>query len=184
MTIFEYASGLISIVVALSIARVLGGLGAVLSTDRRTRADWIVGAWCVLLGLMMVSLWMRGWRVFREQTEISFSVLAVCMLITSLGYLSAYLLVPSPLARRPGEAEETGFRLPGRAFFACLALCNAVFIGADLVANRRFLPFAWAITLVTASGVFLRTQRAYEIQVAVFAILFLVVWIALTPALR
>jgi hypothetical protein len=47
MTAFEYGSGLISIVVGLAVARVLGGVGTFLGARERSVQDWIVAAWCL-----------------------------------------------------------------------------------------------------------------------------------------
>ena len=71
MTGFEYASGLISIVVGLGIARVLGGVGAFLRLHNRTPHDWIVGTWCLVLFLTLVVWWMLGWQLLRLQAQIA-----------------------------------------------------------------------------------------------------------------
>ena len=120
MTGFEYASGLISIVVGLAIARVLGGIGTLLRLDNRTLHDWIVGTWCLTLFLALVGWWMAGWQVMRVQAEISLVTLVFWTVATALLYLSAYLLVPAGIVDRSG-GPETNFELPPGAFFLCLA---------------------------------------------------------------
>ena len=68
MSVFEYASGLISIVVGLAIARILGGIGTFTGLEKRTAADWIVLSWSIALALNLVGWWIGGWiRYERSQ---------------------------------------------------------------------------------------------------------------------
>ena len=57
MSAFEYASGLISIVVGMAVARVLGGIGNFSAANKRAASDWIVAAWCLALLLTLVGWW-------------------------------------------------------------------------------------------------------------------------------
>ena len=70
MTAFEYASGLISIVVGLAVARVLGGIGTFSVASERSVSDWIVASWCLTLLLTLVGWWMSAWTILRVQAEI------------------------------------------------------------------------------------------------------------------
>lgn len=127
MTIFEYASGLISIVVGLAIARVLGGIGAFLTLNQRTAHDWIVAVWCMALSLNLVMWWIVGWRFLQNLAEISVATLMFWTSATALLYLAAYILVPGSAEGHSGHDARTNFKLPGLAFFGCLAAHFAMF---------------------------------------------------------
>ena len=170
MTGFEYASGLISIVVGLGIARVLGGVGAFLRLHNRTPHDWIVGTWCLVLFLAQVAWWMIGWQALRGQGEISFVTLVFWTFATALLYLSAYLLVPATIADRPG-GPEANFELPGGAFFACLAAHFGLMLVYAIVAlgsGLGTLVTLGAITIITASGAAMKTDRGYTLHLTVW----------------
>ena len=83
MTVFEYASGLTSIVVGLAVARILGGISTFSSAGGRSAYDWIVGAWCLALLFTLVGFWMAGWVILRERTEIEFVTLSLWIVGTS-----------------------------------------------------------------------------------------------------
>ncbi len=176
MTGFEYASGLISIVVGLGIARVLGGVGAFLRLHNRTPHDWIVGTWCLVLFLTLVVWWMLGWQVLRVQAQISLGTLVFWTFATALLYLSAYLLVPATIVDRSG-GPETNSELPRGAFFACLAAHFALMLVYTIVApplgsglgERVTLG---AITIVSATGAAIKTNWGHTLHLAV--------WVAVT----
>ncbi len=170
MTGFEYASGLISIVVGLGIARVLGGVGTFLRLDNRTPHDWIVGTWCLVLFLALVGWWMFGWQVLRMQTDISFVTLIFWTIATALLYLSAYLLVPATIVDRSG-GPETNFELPRGAFFACLAAHFGLMFVYAIVAlgsGLGALVTLGAGTIISAAGAAIKTNWGYTLHLAVW----------------
>ncbi len=95
MTVFEYAGGLISIVVGLAVARVLGGIGSFIRAGNRSASDWIVASWCLALVFNLVGWWFAGWVMFAERTEIGVPTLILWLVDTSLLYLAAYILIPN-----------------------------------------------------------------------------------------
>ncbi len=170
MTGFEYASGLISIVVGLGIARVLGGVGTFLRLHNRTPHDWIVGTWCLVLFLTLVTWWMLGWQVLRVQAEISFETLVFWTFATALLYLSAYLLVPATIVDRSG-GPETNSELPRGPFFACLAAhfgLMLVYLIVALGSGLGDLVTVGAITIISATGAAIKTNWGYTLHLAVW----------------
>ncbi len=109
MSAFEYASGLISIVVGLAVARVLGGIGTFSVASERPASDWIVASWCLALLLTMVGWWMNAWMTLRGQAEIAFSTLFIWIVATALLYLAAYVLIPGTST---GSASGSGGAFP------------------------------------------------------------------------
>ncbi len=115
MTVFEYASGLFSIVIGLAVARVLGGIGTFSAASERPASDWIVASWCLALLLTMVGWWMSAWTTLRLQAEIPFSTLFMWIVATALLYLAAYVLIPGASV---GSGSGPGPRLrPVRSAF-------------------------------------------------------------------
>ena len=86
MTVFEYASGLISIVIGLAVARVLGGISNFIAAERRIGSDWIVASWCFALLITLVGWWLVGWYVLRGQAEIGRrSVVEIAIALVTIG---------------------------------------------------------------------------------------------------
>ena len=86
---------LISIVVGLAIARVLGGIGTFMRQGNRSASDWIVAAWCLALVFGLVGWWWAGWTIFSDRTEIGVATLIVWLVATSLLYLAAMSWSPT-----------------------------------------------------------------------------------------
>ena len=67
---------MISIVVGLAVARVLGGIGTFMAASERSAFDWIGVAWCVAILLTLIGWWIAGWTVFGALKEVSVAILA------------------------------------------------------------------------------------------------------------
>ena len=66
MGAFEYLSVLISIILALGMTRVLGGVGEMLQARSRRRVYWVHAVWIVNLFLYLVIAWWIFYR-WRDQ---------------------------------------------------------------------------------------------------------------------
>lgn len=176
MTSFEYASGLISIVIGLGLARILGGVGAFLRANVRDSTDWIAVTWCVVLGIAMLGWWMIGWQFLRPQPEISGANLFFWTFATALLYLAAYLLIPGIVESHSGADRNVEFELPSRAFFVCLALHFAFLPAYSLVAHGSIADSVgrlnsigpMGLVFLSLVGMFLKTPRAHAIQLAIW----------------
>ena len=117
MTVFEYASGLTSIVVGLAVARILGGISTFSGSGGRSAYDWIVGAWCLTLLFTLVGFWMAGWVILQGRAEIEFLTLVLWIVSTSCLYLAAAVLVPSTTIWDVSEARTGLHPLRGSFYF-------------------------------------------------------------------
>jgi hypothetical protein len=127
MSPFEYATGLVSIVIGLAFARVLGGIGVFITARDRTPSDWFVASWCVVILVNLGGWWVAVWNTMQRQTEIEFATLLAVILATSLLYLASSVLVFS--ARIDGGPGETpSDPIPRAAFFYCLGAHFAVVV--------------------------------------------------------
>ena len=171
MSAFEYATGLISIVVGLAVARVLGGIGTFSAASERPASDWIVVSWCLALLLTMVGWWMTAWATLRGQAEYAFSTLSIWFVATALLYLAAYVLIPGTSI---GSARGSGSSLRPlpSAFYLYLAAHFAVAVllgltlessvvadgGPSTAAIASLLPAA-LMTGLSALGAVLHSER-------------------------
>jgi len=151
MTVFEYAGGLISIVVGLAIARVLGGIGSFIRAEDRGASDWILASWCLALVFNLVGWWFAGWVMFAERTEIPVPTLLVWLVDTSLLYLAAYILIPNTGLMAVGDAQAKPPPLPA-AFYICLATHFGVGTVLGVIMQGQGLN-AGAIQVVTMTVV-------------------------------
>ena len=179
MTAFEYASGLISIVIGLAIARVLGGIGGFLVAKQRSASDWLVATWCLALLITMVGWWHAGWQTFRGRSEIDVGTSYAWIFATALFYLAAFILVPQTIVKE--DSSEVATLRP--AFYLCLA---AHFAAAMLVttpiANLYGVIIMSIMVLVSAAGAGAKTDRARAIHLGVWLAAFAAV-IVVTPAI-
>ncbi len=177
MTAFEYASGLISIVVGLGIARVLGGIGSFIESRRRSAGDWIAATWCLVLLLALVAWWIAGWQVLRAQAEISLATLVIWTLATALYYLAAYLLVPVRLIDGSREPHANSER-PSGAFFLCLAAHFGLMLGYALAIGSidgLGLTATGSLVVVSGAGAALKSNRGRAFHLLVWATLLAVI---------
>ncbi len=181
MSVFEYASGLISIVVGLAVARVLGGIGTFSAASERAASDWVVASWCLALLLTMVGWWMSAWTTLRGQAEIGFSTLFIWIVATALLYLAAYVLIPgtSESASGPGSSlrpVRSAFYLYLAAHFGVAVLqqlTQQTFVVAEGGPSTALIPSvvpAMIMGGVSAVGAALHSERNRALH--------LVVWLA------
>jgi hypothetical protein len=189
MTVFEYASGLISIVIGLAVARVLGGISNFIAAGQRSGSDWIVASWCFGLLINLVGWWLMGWYALRGRAEIDFATLFTWILATSPLYAAAHVLVPDTAGRDPGGASAHLQPLRG-AFHLCLAahyvLGFAVTFSAPASDGTRPLGrvVAAVMVAVSASGALARSDRARALHLLAWLAVAAVLIGGFTPAIR
>jgi hypothetical protein len=176
LTAFEYGSGLISIVVGLAVARVLGGIGTFLGMRDRTSRDWIVAAWCLVVLLNLIFWWIAAWVMLHALSEIAPAVLVVFTLATALLYLAAFVLLLERTAA-PIEPAHTGFDLPQRPFFVCLAAHFMVMFVYTMRTLPGDLPNLMASNLfmvgligTSLAGLWVETPRGHVLVLIAWAV--------------
>jgi hypothetical protein len=163
MTVFEYAGGLISIVVGLAVARVLGGIGSFIRAGNRSASDWIVASWCLALVFNLVGWWYAGWAIFADRAEIGAAALIVWVVATSLLYLAAYVLIPNAGLAAASDSQAKPPPLPA-AFFFCLAAHFGVGIALGLSIQGQGINTAYiqvaTMAVVSAAGAAANSNQA------------------------
>src|SRR5947207_14870270 len=116
MSAFEYLSVLISIILALGMTRVLGGVGEMLQARSRRHIYWVHIVWIVNLVLYLVVACWIFYR-WRNQQPWTFFLFIFVLISPTILYLASLLLFP-----REGDVVlavdyKTHYYANHRAFF-------------------------------------------------------------------
>lgn len=93
MNAFEYLSVLISIILALGMTRVLGGVGEMLQARSLRRIYWVHAIWIINLFLYLVIAWWIFYRL-RNQQPWTFLLFVFVLISPTILYLASLLLFP------------------------------------------------------------------------------------------
>ena len=93
MAAFEYLSVLISIILALGMTRVLGGVGEMLQARSHRRIYWVHVVWIINLFLYLVIAWWIFYR-WRNQQPWTFYLFVFVLISPTILYLALLLLFP------------------------------------------------------------------------------------------
>ena len=121
MSLFEYISVMVSVVLALGIAQILTGIGAFLTVRERPRAYWLHSVWLVFLALLHVYMWWYLWDLRSNPPDTSLEFIFT-LLGPALIYLPTYVLLEGGF---PSDAREH-FERVRRPFFA-LVIAGTVY---------------------------------------------------------
>jgi hypothetical protein len=173
MTPFEYATGLVSIVIGLAVARVLGGIGTFITAQVRSASDWIAASWCIVVLVNLGGWWIAVWNTLQQQVEIEFAILLAVILATSLLYLASYVLIASgPI---DGTRQARTFPTPGVAFFYCLsahfAVVVAMLIAFDMNQDPRNMVETAIVAAVAAAGAAAKGPRSRVLHLVIWTVL-------------
>jgi hypothetical protein len=176
MTHFEFISVGVSIVLALSAARLLAALPHVLAPGRRY---WIQALWCLTLLFAHMDFWWTIWA-YREVDPWTFTGFAVVMLTPALLFLTVSTLVSdSPTTI---ESWRTHFYARRRVFFSlylatvCSIPLRQLIVLGDAsvpeVAGLPALPVALMMLVgpsIPVLGILTANERAHAVLVLVGA---------------
>ncbi len=172
MTQFEFISVAVSIVLALSVARLLTAVPHLLATGRRY---WVHGLWAAVLLPMHLGFWWNMWA-YRQVDAWTFRGFAAVMLTPALLFLTVTILVSDS----PGTVESWRERFYSRhrIFFSLLLLAflsiplrQFAVLGSPLPSSGIGAPlyFSPPILLVVAIGAFTSKERIHRVLVLIFA---------------
>jgi hypothetical protein len=132
MAAFEYLSVLISIILALGMTRVLGGVGEMLQARSRRRIYWVHAIWIINLFLYLVIAWWIFYR-WRNQDPWRFLLFVFVLISPTLLYLTSLLLFPGESDIDVAMDYKTHYYANHRAFFILFALFTPVDIADSLL---------------------------------------------------
>jgi hypothetical protein len=177
MAAFEYLSVLISIILALGMTRVLGGVGEMLQARSHRRIYWVHAIWIINLFLYLVIAWWIFYR-WRNQEPWRFLLFVFVLISPTLLYLASLLLFP-----REGDVDaavdyKTHYYAKHLAVFILFALFTPVDIADSLLKGvshflalgpQYFISNALYFAGLTTAAI-TRNERYHEF----YAIFFLV----------
>jgi len=146
-----------SIVLALGIARVLGGFADIARDWREVEAKWPFLGWLSLLLALHLGWWFGLWARFSAIDEVELSAFLTWFLVPASFYVASRLLVPEFPEGSPPNLEQrfSDVRVP---FFACLVLSVApVFPGLKATVGPPWLLAVFGALALT--GVFVSGRR-------------------------
>jgi hypothetical protein len=120
VTLFEYLSVAVSIVLALGLGKLASSLPAVFAPGRR---DWLHADFVVLIGITHLLMWWNLWA-FRELPSWNFLQFLIVMANPVSLYVAAHVLVAEPVGS--ASSWRLHFAEMHRWFFGALAV-NFVF---------------------------------------------------------
>ena len=136
MTPFEFIFPLFGLLIGLSYAEVLGGLGRVLKAPGDVRIGWLTPLLGVLLLINLTMFWYAAWN-FRDAELPTRQGLLQMLAISGTYYLAATLLFPQSVTEDTDLDQH--FMDNKRLAMLAIAVCNA--IGLWLFADAR----QWAV---------------------------------------
>ena len=152
MSVFEYGSSIISIILGLAVAHLLGGLTAPLRLRSSSGSYWIFTAWCISTLFVVIGAWYAIWSILEDVETLYFFRFLALLLVCCVLYGGARILVPDfhsdvlPDLRAHFESIRT-------PFLCCLAF---VFGSATAVPLMFNIPSGGtAVPLEIGSGVVL-----------------------------
>ena len=152
MGAFEYLSVLISIILALGMTRVLGGVGEMLQARSRHRIYWVHVIWIFNLFLYLVIAWWIFYR-WRDQQPWNFYLFLFVLISPTILYLASLLLFPRESDVDTALDYKVHYYANHRAFFILFAL---------------FVPVDFVDSLLKGVPHFLSLGAAYYISGALY----------------
>ncbi len=174
---FSYICVLTSIVLGLAVTRLVGGLGQLLQTRKRTPSYWVHTLWMLNTLLAVIIVWwvQYRWRHVERWTLFLF----IWLLVEPIAlYLATALLFPNEQEGEPIGNWRTHYYSMHRQFFALLALTFPLDLVDTLLKGwayfRSFgLEYFGTQTLLFALCVTAATTRSARFHGA-FAVFFFV----------
>ncbi len=94
MSIHEYATSILSIVLGLGVAQLLGGVAWMARNPKHSILFYAFGTWCTSVLLTILGWWWAIWVFFRDIQALSFWSFLPTFFISTLLYLACRILVP------------------------------------------------------------------------------------------
>lgn len=136
MTPFEFVFSLFGLLIGLSYAEILGGLGRALKAPGEVRIGWLTPLLAAMLLINLTMFWFASWN-FRDAEAPTREGLLQMLLMSGSYYLAASMLFPE--AVRAGQDLDDHFMDNKRVAILAIAACNM--LGLGLYAAER----EWAV---------------------------------------
>lgn len=137
MSVFEYVSVMVGVVLALAVAHILSFIATVISNPERVKGSWLHFLWTALMLAINLHAWLLLWT-FHGQSQFPVKQLFAMLFLAALIFIVVRVLVPElvPDQRMDLRAHFFQTRVP---FFATLSLCWVFPILISIVLEGRGL---------------------------------------------
>jgi hypothetical protein len=184
---FGYLSVIISVILGLSIAQLLQGIGQIINARDRVRLYWPAVGWAVLLLLINVQAWwaMFGYRFRQNWTFIQFTVVLLEAIIL---YLLAAIVLPNIPDEGETDLRSNYFRHAAWFFGLLVVLVLDSLLKSIVVSGHlpRRADVAFHLIWMTGAFVtaFVRDDRYHKVFICFSFILFIAYIALLFASLR
>lgn len=94
MSIQEYATSILSIVLGLGVANLLGGVAWMARNPKNILYFYAFGIWCLSILLATLGWWWAIWTIFRDLDVLTFWSFLPTFIVSTFLYLASKILVP------------------------------------------------------------------------------------------
>jgi hypothetical protein len=169
MSILEYATSILSIVLGLGVAHLLGGIAWMARNPKNSALFYAFGIWCVSVLLATLGWWWSIWILFRDLDVLTFWGFLPAFLISTLLYLASRILVPPSTELSVGLDEN--LPLVAKPFCLCMAVLFVVSFKPELSFEGLLgLPLIG----IALSGVFAKAPQHHVYLALAWLCVFLV----------
>ena len=176
MTIFEYMSMVVAIVLGLSMTHLLNKLATTIRVGQWRRL-WFRSLWCVILLVCTIGYLWAFWRIYGSYTEISIWSFIAGPFFTVVCFFLVSILLPIPLPTEGNPEAIEHFMSSRKPFFVALAVLwlhlslTATVIGFEQSPLEMF--FGWMMVPISMLGFWLNNVRAHQVLVVLWSLGFL-----------
>jgi hypothetical protein len=178
LSVFEYSTSIISIVLGLAVAHLLSGVTAPLRLASTSRPSWIFLVWCVSWILVVFGGWYGAWAALRDVETLPFLNFLLVFATACVIYAAARILVPEfPDNSLPDL--QAHFERVRRPFFICVALVFGagstlqLFAGISGRAPQLELLLGVVLAVLALSGAAFSAHRVQAVLAVVWPALYL-----------
>ena len=184
---FGYLSVIISVILGLSIAQLLQGIGQIINARDRVRIYWPAMGWAVLLLLIDIQ---AGWAMFgyRNRHNWTFIQFTIVLLEAIMLYLLASIVLPNIPSEGEVDLRSNYFRHAGWFFGSLVvllldSLLKSVVVSGGLPGEPDLgFHLFWITTALIA--VFVRNERYHKAFVCLSFAMFIAYIALLFSSLR
>lgn len=178
LEVFSYLSVLVSIVLGLGIAHLLGSIIRLISNRKSIVFYWPSVVWVINLLLIMLLLWWSDFSLIGHRNGWTFAIYAITIAVPALLYVISGLILP------PGvEDMEQAYEGNRRWFFSLFVIgIFATFVQSFLLDGRLTFNADFGLkglmAAIVALPIFIR-RAVVQKAVALTILVWIVVYIAL-----
>lgn len=171
MSPFEYVVGILSIVLGLALASLLGTIVETIKYRHTVTHYWVHTLWCVAMVFSIVGTWWHLWRIMSGIDVVSLPQFSIVLLIASLQYAISRLLSPDHTLASAINLQTYFYEIK-TPFLICLSAGPFVSMLTS-AANADTATIVVGITifvsvLLPLIGIFTANRRAHAVIVVLW----------------